>query len=97
MAAYVTGTSTRKVDDLVKALGCDSWVTKSTVSRISADIDREFDPVSQRPLGHVAVPFVFLDADHVKARMEHQLLSRVVVIAKGVTATGAVRSSVSTG
>jgi putative transposase len=39
MTAYVTGTSTRKVDDLVKALGCDSGVSKSTVSRICADID----------------------------------------------------------
>ncbi len=34
MTAYVTGTSTRKVDDLVKALGCDSGGSKSTVSRI---------------------------------------------------------------
>ena len=32
MTAYVTGTSTRKVDDLVKALGCDTGVSKSTVS-----------------------------------------------------------------
>lgn len=34
MTAYITGTSTRKVDDLVKALGCDSGISKSTVSRI---------------------------------------------------------------
>ena len=34
MTAYVTGTSTRKVDDLVKALGCTFGVSKSTVSRI---------------------------------------------------------------
>ena len=32
MTAYITGTSTRKVDDLVRALGCDSGVSKSTVS-----------------------------------------------------------------
>ena len=51
MTAYVTGTSTRKVDDLVKALGCESGVLKSTVSRICADIDREVAPVRQRPLG----------------------------------------------
>src|SRR5215218_2421665 len=41
MTAYVTGTSTRKVDDLVRALGCDSGVWKSTVSRICAEIDEE--------------------------------------------------------
>jgi len=34
MTAYITGTSARKVDDLVKALGCDSGISKSTVSRI---------------------------------------------------------------
>ena len=36
MTSYITGTSTRKVDDLVKALGCDSGVSKSTVSRVCA-------------------------------------------------------------
>jgi putative transposase len=34
MTAYVTGTSTRKIDDLVRALGCESGISKSTVSRI---------------------------------------------------------------
>jgi hypothetical protein len=32
MTAYVRGTSTRKVDDLVRALGCESGVSRSTVS-----------------------------------------------------------------
>ena len=88
MTAYVTGTSTRKVDDLVKALGCDSGVSKSTVSRICADIDREIAPVRQRPLGHAAFPYVFVDATYVKARVDHQVVSRAVVIAIGVTAEG---------
>ena len=35
MHPYITGTSTRKVDDLVKALRCDSGVSKSTVSPTS--------------------------------------------------------------
>jgi putative transposase len=88
MTAYVTGTSTRKVDDLVKALGCESGVSKSTVSRICADIDREVAPVRQRPLGHTTFPYVFLDATYVKARVDHQVVSRAVVIATGVTAEG---------
>jgi putative transposase len=33
MEAYLHGTSTRKVDDLVKALGADSGISKSEVSR----------------------------------------------------------------
>jgi putative transposase len=88
MTAYVTGTLTRKVDDLVKALGCDSGVSTSTVSRICADIDPEVAPVRQRPLGHVAFPYVFLDATYVKARVDHQVVSGAVVIATGVTAEG---------
>ena len=36
MEAYLHGTSTRKVDDLVKALGADSGISKSEVSRICA-------------------------------------------------------------
>jgi Transposase, Mutator family len=34
MEAYLHGTSTRKVDDLVKALGADSGISRSEVSRI---------------------------------------------------------------
>jgi transposase-like protein len=34
MEAYVHGVSTRKVDDLVKALGAASGISKSEVSRI---------------------------------------------------------------
>jgi transposase-like protein len=37
MEAYVHGTSTRKVDDLVKALGVDAGISKSEVSRICRD------------------------------------------------------------
>lgn len=56
MTAYITGTSTRKVDDLVQALGCESGVSRSTVSRICAGIDSETAEFRGRPLGHVAMP-----------------------------------------
>ena len=49
MTAYVTGTSTQKVDDLVKTLRCETGVSKSTVSRICADIDREVPPAVAAP------------------------------------------------
>jgi hypothetical protein len=41
MEAYLHGVSTRKVDDVVKALGIDSGISKSEVSRICADLDVE--------------------------------------------------------
>jgi putative transposase len=36
MEAYVSGVSTRKVDELVVALGCESGISKSEVSRIGS-------------------------------------------------------------
>ena len=39
MEAYVHGVSTRSVDDLVVALGADSGISKSEVSRICAQLD----------------------------------------------------------
>jgi len=88
MTAYVHGTSTRKVDDLVRALGCDSGVSKSTVSRICAEIDAEVDAFRQRRLDHTAFPYVFCDATYVKARVEGRVVSRAVVVATGVAADG---------
>jgi putative transposase len=88
MTAYVTGTSTRKVDDLVRALGCDSGVSKSTVSRICAEIDEQVAVLRERRLDHTTFPYVFLDATYVKARVDHQVVSHAVVIATGVTADG---------
>jgi putative transposase len=38
---YLQGMSTRKVDDLVRALAADSGISKSEVSRICADLDAE--------------------------------------------------------
>ena len=53
------GVSTRKVDDLVKALGAASGISKSEVSRICAGLDKELEEFRTRPLGHVAFPYVF--------------------------------------
>lgn len=44
MEAYVHGISTRNVDDLVKALGVESGISKSEVSRICAGLDTELGP-----------------------------------------------------
>jgi Transposase, Mutator family len=59
MQAYVHGTSTRKVDDLVKALGIDSGTSKSEVSRICAELDGEVAAFRSRSLAHTSFPYVF--------------------------------------
>ena len=56
MEAYVHGVSTRKVDDLVIALGIDAGVSKSQVSRICAELDAAVSEFRERRLDHVAFP-----------------------------------------
>ncbi len=88
MQAWVEGVSTRKVDDLVAALGVESGISKSEVSRICAQLDGEVDAWRTRPLDQIAFPYVFLDATYCKARVGGRVVSRAVVIATGVSADG---------
>ena len=88
MEAYVHGVSTRKVDDLVRALGIDAGISKSEVSRICAELDAVVGAFRERRLDHVAFPYVFLDATYVKAHEGASVVSKAIVIATGVTAAG---------
>lgn len=88
MEAYLHGTSTRKVDDLVKGLGADTGISKSEISRICKDLDTEVAAFRFRPLSEQRFPYVFLDATYCKARVNHRVVSQAVVIATGVAADG---------
>ena len=88
MEAYLHGVSTRKVDDLVKALGADTGISKSEVSRICAGLDEEVAAFRDRSLAEAAFPYVFLDATYCKARVGRRVVSQAVVIATGVRADG---------
>ena len=86
--AWVHGVSTRKVDDLVQALGADTGISKSEVSRICAGMDAELEAFRTRDLSHTAFPYVFLDATYIKGRVDGRVVSRAVVVATGVTTNG---------
>jgi transposase-like protein len=88
MEAYLHGVSTRKVDDPVKALGADTGISKSEVSRICADLDDEVGAFRDRSLAETSYPYVFLDATYCKARVNRRVVSQAVVIATGVTVDG---------
>lgn len=88
MEAYVHGVSTRKVDDLVAALGAVSGISKSEVSRICAGLDEEMTAFRARRLDHVEFPYVFADATYLKGRVGGQVVSRAVVVVTGVAITG---------
>jgi transposase-like protein len=84
--AYVKGVSTRKVDDLVRALGLKG-ISKSKVSRICQGLDELVTAFRQRPL-EGDYPYVWLDALYVKVRQHHRIVSQAVVIAIGVRRDG---------
>jgi putative transposase len=88
MEAYVHGVSTRSVDDLVKALGADTGISKSEVSRICAELDGQLITFRTRPLDHLRFPYMYLDATYCKAGVAHQIVSRAVAIATGITEDG---------
>ena len=87
-SAWIEGVSTRKVDDLVKALGNESGISRSTVSRICKDIDEGVKEFLARSLDHTWFPYVFVDATHLDVRVGHRVVSRALVVATGVSAQG---------
>jgi putative transposase len=88
MEAYLHGVSTRKVDDLVRALGADSGISKSEVSRICADLDAEVAAFRDRSLAGQTFPYVFVDATYCKARVNRRVVAQAVVVATGVCGDG---------
>ncbi|HEX2275164.1 MAG TPA: IS256 family transposase [Acidimicrobiales bacterium] len=86
--AFVHGVSTRKVDDLVAALGIDAGVSKSQVSRICGELDSVVAAFRERRLDHSEFPYVFLDATYVKAHEGAHVVSKAIIVATGVTADG---------
>ena len=83
---YVKGISTRKVDDLVKALGIDG-ISRSEVSRICKVLDEEVRAFLARPI-EAECPYLWLDATFHKVREAGRVISVATVVAIGVTDTG---------
>ncbi len=76
------------IQDLVKALGAESGISTSEVSRICAGLDEEVGAFRDRSPAEAAFPYVFLDATYCKARVGRRVVSQAVVIATGVRADG---------
>jgi putative transposase len=85
--AYVHGVSTRKVDDLVAAMGGCS-ISKSQVSRICQELDGELAQFRERPLDDGVYPYVWFDATYEKVREGGRIISKATVVAMGVRDSG---------
>ena len=84
--AYVHGVSTRKVDDLVRALGMEG-ISKSEVSRLCSELDASMKRFRDRQL-EGEYPYVWLDGKCVKVRYSGRVENQVAVVAVGVNQSG---------
>ena len=87
IAGFVRGLSVRDVEAaLAEALGSEAALSKSTVSRVCEAIKCELDAWKHRPLGDVALEYLYLDGSHFK--MHDGSRAEPVLAAWGMTTEG---------
>ena len=84
--AWIGGVSTRRVDDLVQAMGL-SGISKSQVSKLCKDIDERVNAFLDRPLAG-EWPYLWLDATYLKQREGGRVVSVAAIIAVAVNTDG---------
>jgi putative transposase len=84
---YVEGVSTRRVDDVVKAMGIEG-ISRSQVSRMAAELDEQVAAFRNRPLDAGPYSYVFLDALTQRVREGGRIVNVACVVAVGVNADG---------
>jgi transposase-like protein len=84
--AWIGGVSTRRVDELVQAMGL-AGISKSTVSKLCKDIDERVNAFLARPL-EGEWPYLWLDATYLKVRDGGRIVSVAAIIAVAVDTEG---------
>ena len=84
--AWISGVSTRRVDDLVQAMGLNG-ISKSTVSKLCKDIDDRVNAFLDRPL-EGDWPYLWLDATYLKQREGGRIVSVAAIIAVAANTEG---------
>jgi len=84
---YIEGVSTRRVDDIVRAMGIDG-ISKSQVSAMAKSLDVQVEAFRSRPLDAGPYTYVWVDALTEKVREGGRIVNVAVVIATGVNANG---------
>jgi transposase-like protein len=85
--AYVEGVSTRRVEDLVEAMGI-AGISSSQVSRLAAELDAKVAEFRERPLDAGPYRYVWIDALTQKVREGGRVVNVSAVIATAVNAEG---------
>jgi putative transposase len=82
---YLEGVSTRKVQDITEKL-CGYEVSSTQVSRVTQELDGQFEQFRNRRLGEVC--YLVLDALYVKIRHNGSVMDMAVLLAYGINPEG---------
>lgn len=82
---YLKGVSTRKVQAITQEL-CGLEISSTQVSRLTKELDEEFELFRNRPLGYFK--YIFFDALYLKVRHSGSVIDQAVFIAYGVNHFG---------
>jgi len=85
--AYVEGVSTRRVDDLVRAMGIEG-ISKSEVSRMARELDHVVAEFRNRPLDAGPYRYLWIDGVTQRVREGGRVVNVTAVIATAVNAEG---------
>lgn len=83
----IAGVSTRKVAKVVETL-CGTSFSKSTVSALCRELDREIRQFVTSPLDGIDAPFLMIDATYFKAREDHRIVSKAFMVALAIKKDG---------
>lgn len=84
--SYLQGVSTRNVKEITEKL-CGTSFSKSLVSSLCQDLDQQINAWRTRPLTK-AYPYVTIDAHYEYVRDDRKVMSKAVLIVKGIDEDG---------
>ena len=87
MEMYINGVSTRKVRKVMEPL-CGENVSKSMVSRLCRELDKDVMSWNSRDLSETEYPLLQVDALYVRVRSGHQVIKRALLVAVGLDEKG---------
>jgi transposase-like protein len=82
---YLEGVSTRKVQDITEKL-CGYEVTSTQVSRLTQELDEQFDQFRNRPIGEIC--YLLFDATYLKIRHNGSVIDMAILLAYGINPDG---------
>ncbi len=82
---YLGGVSTRDVTNITQEL-CGLEVSSTQVSRVTAELDEEFEKFRNRPIGEIC--YLLVDAIYLKVRHNGSVMDMAVLLAYGINPEG---------